>query len=49
MDAKERAAIEINDREEGLRNKLIVGPLYIEISFLERDNFVRYLVAILLH
>jgi len=49
MDAKERAAIEVNDRKEELRNKLSESPLYIDISFLERENFVRYLVAIILH
>jgi hypothetical protein len=49
MDAKERAAIKINDQKAALRNRLSKGPLYLDRSFLERENFVRYLVAIVLH
>jgi hypothetical protein len=48
MGAKERAAREIKDRKEGSRNSLNKGPLYLDSLFLERENFVRYLAAVLL-
>jgi hypothetical protein len=50
MDAKERAAIEINEeKEEELRNIVSESPLYLDMSFLERENFVRYLASVVLH
>jgi hypothetical protein len=49
MDANKRAAVGINDQKEELRNILSESPLYLDMSFLERENFVRYLAAIFLH
>jgi hypothetical protein len=45
---EERSAIEI-DRKEELRKILNESPLYLDMSLLEREDFVRYLVAIFLH
>jgi hypothetical protein len=49
MDAKKKAAVEINDRKEELRNILSESPLYLDLSLRERENFVRYLASIVLH
>ena len=49
MDAKERAAIEINEQKEKLRTILSESPLYLEMPFPEREDFVRYLASIGLH
>ncbi len=49
MDAQEKAAVEINEQREKLRSILNGSPLYLDRSFLERKNFLRYLVAIVLH
>jgi len=49
MDAKGRTAIGINDQKEELRSIVSESPLYLDMSFLERENFLRYLVAIFLH
>jgi hypothetical protein len=50
MDTKESAAIEIDEqKEEELRSILSESTLYLDMSFLERENFLRYLASILLH
>ncbi len=49
MDAKKSAAVGTNEQKEELRNILSESPLYLDMSFLERENFVRYLAAIFLH
>jgi len=49
MDAKRRTAVGINEQKEELRSRTSKSPLYIDQSFREKENFVRYLVAIVLH
>jgi hypothetical protein len=49
MDTKESAAIEIDEQKEELRSILSESTLYLDKSFLERENFLRYLASILLH
>jgi len=49
MDAEQRAAIEINGQKEELSKIVGESPLYLDRSFLERENFLRYLVAVMLH
>ena len=41
-------ANKINEQREQLRNILQGSTLYLDRSFLERENFLRYLVAIVL-
>jgi hypothetical protein len=48
MDTKERAAIEIDDQQEELRNILSESPLYHDMSFLEREDVLRYFAAVVL-
>lgn len=47
MDAQEKTAFETNEEEE-LRNILSEGPLDLDMSLVEREDFVRYLVSIVL-
>ncbi len=49
MDAEERAAIEIKKKEEERKNIVRESLLYLDRSFLVRENFMRYLVAVVLH
>jgi hypothetical protein len=48
MDAKEKAAIEINDQKEELRSIASESPLYLDMTFFEKENFVRYFVSFVL-
>lgn len=48
MDAQEKTAFETNEQEEELRNILSEGPLDLDMSLVEREDFVRYLVSIVL-
>ena len=49
MAANERSVIGFNDQKEELRSIVSESPLYLDMSLLERENFVRYLAAIILH
>ena len=49
MDAKRSAAVGINEQKEELKKILSESPLYLDMSFLERENFVRYLATVFFH
>ncbi len=49
MKAKGIAAFAINGQQKEVRNILRGISLYIDPSLLQRENFVRFLVSIILH
>jgi hypothetical protein len=48
MDAKGTAAIELNEEKEELSGIARESPLYLDMSLIERENFLKYLASIVL-
>ncbi len=48
MDAKDTASLSINEEKKETTSVLRKPALYFDISLLQRENFVRYLAAIVL-
>ncbi len=48
MDANERSCFGINDQKKELKNIMSESSLYFDQSLLKRENFLRYLVALVL-
>ncbi len=48
MDARETTTFAINEQEKEVRSTLRVRSLYFDPRLLQRENFVRYLVSIIL-
>jgi hypothetical protein len=46
MDAIKTSPVEINEEKEELKSILKESPLYLDMSLLERENFLRYLASI---
>ncbi len=49
MDADEIATFAINEQQKEVGNILSGSSLYLDMTFLQRENFVRYLASIILH
>ncbi len=49
MEANETAAFAINGQQKEVINILRGISLYLDPSLLQRENFVRFLVSIILH